>query len=396
MDTGTDPNLSPTDKTNNSDNEDTPPLCQPETPNLVPVQMARIENTLPLSTVDPNNRIPRRYKLVPAHTMMVEECRRHHIYCKFKLLRINCASSTEEKYDFYSYRKQGGKNNKGSSFYQRLFLVLDLKDDGGAVYYIVQNNVKHKNMWNYNRSIRDNGVITIGTTFCMLNPKPIETILANDIPIIETDHPFVTLQEEPSTFSIKISENLPADDTRGFVVNGTQLTLHTFSCKTGVCSGYFCDRQRIIEHLAMKKGCGCYHTGRNSSICFKFDLSASFLPGNIKICDFTSVQFQNLFLDGNLPIACSEEVFGVTTTHYENLFDTFVEILDTVNGNGGWTLYGWSKRGQINDLSNEDDKDFAKKVESAEVTHHVVKIFPTDKSVDFSSERFDTSVLYGL
>ena len=172
------------------------------------------------------------------------------------------------KYDFYSYRKQVGKNNKGSSFYQRLFLVLDLKDEGGAVYYIVQNNVKHKNMWNYNRSIRDNGVITIGTTFCMLNPKPIETILANDIPIIETDHPFVTLQEEPSTFSIKISENLPADDTRGFVVNGTQLTLHTFSCKTGVCSGYFCARQRIIELSALKKGCGCYHTGRNSSICF--------------------------------------------------------------------------------------------------------------------------------
>ena len=48
-------NSSPTDKTNNSGNEDTPPLCQPETPNLVPVQMARIENTLPLSTVDPNN-----------------------------------------------------------------------------------------------------------------------------------------------------------------------------------------------------------------------------------------------------------------------------------------------------------------------------------------------------
>ena len=86
----------------------------------------------------------------------------------------------------------------------------------------------------------------------------------------------------------------------------------------------------------------------------------------------------------------------MTTTHYENLYDTFMEIFDMVNGNGGWTLYGWSKRGQINDLSNEDDKNSAKKVESAEVTHHVVKIFPTDKNVDFSSKRFDTSVLYGL
>ena len=373
------------------------PLEQPETIDNVPRRTMRIENTVPLSTVDPNNRIPRKYKLIPAHEMMVEECRRHHIYCKFKLLRINCASSSEEKYDFYSYRKQGGKNNKSSSFYQRLFLVLDLKDEGGGVYYIIQNNVKHKNMWNYNRSIRDNGAITIGTTFCLLNPKPIDTILANDIPIIESDHPFVTLQEEPLPFLIRMNENLPADDTRGFVINGTQLTLKTFSCKTGVCSGYLCDRQRIIELSTLKKGCGCYHTGRNSSICFKFDLTAtSEVPGTIKINDFTSVQFQNLFLDGNLPIACSEEVFGVTTLHYENLYDKFLKIIELVNNGGGWTLYGWSKRGQINDVSSEDDKNSSKKVESAEVTHHVVKIFPTSKIADLNSHRFDTSVLYGL
>jgi len=101
-------------------------------------------------------------------------------------------------------------------------------------------------------------------------------------------------------------------------------------------------------------------------------------------------------LDGNLPIACSEEVFGVTTLHYENLYDKFLEIIELVNAGGGWTLYGWSKRGQINDLSNEDDKNSSKKVESAEVTHHVVKIFPTEKNIDFSSNRYDTSVLYGL
>ena len=195
----------------------------------------------------------------------------------------------------------------------------------------------------------------------MLNLKPIETILANDIPIIKSDHPFVTLQEEPSPFTIKISENIPADDTRGFVISGTKLKLKTFSCKTGVCSGYFCDCQRIIELSASKKGCGCYHTGRHSSICFKFDLTASEVPGTIKINDFTSVQFQNLFLDGNLPITCLEEVFGVTTLHYENLYDKFLEILELVNTVGGWTLYGWPKRGQINDLSNEDDKKLSKK-----------------------------------
>ena len=110
--------------TNNSINindAQVPPFAELETINNVATRVPMIENTIPLSTVDPNNRIPRRYKLIPAHEMMVEECRRHHVCCKFKLLCINCASSSEEKYDFYSYRKQGGKNNKSSSFYQRLF-----------------------------------------------------------------------------------------------------------------------------------------------------------------------------------------------------------------------------------------------------------------------------------
>ena len=355
------------------------------------------DSTVPLSTLDPNNRIPRKFEKSVANLMMKEDCKWHRNYCKFLILRINCATSVgnkEEKFDYYNYNNKGKgmKNNKNTSFYQRLFLLLDLEDEAGAVYYVVQNNTSHRNMWNFNRSIRDNGTITIGTTVCMLNPKPIENILANDIPIIETDHPFVTLLPASPERSISLCDNIHANDMRGFIVHGTELKFRNYSCTTGLCSGYFCDRQRIKELDIMKKGCGCYHTGRNCSVVFKFNLRVVHNSTTIDIFDFTSVQFQDIFLKGKLPLSCGEETFIVTTIEYENLFDAFISIIDRVNSLGGWTVIGWSKRGHINDYCSEHSA--AGKIDSAEVTHHVVKIYPS-QTVDFSDLKFDTSILFG-
>jgi len=365
--------------------------------NRINVMQRRADSTVPLCTVDPNNRIPRRFEKSIARLMMKDDCKRYHNYCKFLILRINCATSIgnkEEKFDYYNYKGKGSKNSKNSSFYQRLFLLLDLEDETGGVYYVVQNSSIHSNMWNYNRSIRDNGVITIGATVCILNPKPIMNILANDIPIIETDHPFVTLLPASPERSIDICQNLPANDTRGFIIHGSRIQLHTYSCRTGLCSGYFCDRQRVVELDTMRKGCGCYHTGRNCSIVFKFDMQASYNSTVIEISDYTSVQFQEIFLNGKLPLGCGEETFGVTTSHYENLFETFSDIFTHVNNLGGWTILGWSKRGHINDFCSEHST--TGKVDSAEVTHHVVNIYPSDSSAVLTGLKFDTSALFGI
>ena len=265
-----------------------------------PNNIRRVTNVIPLCSTDPNNRIPRRFYLISARSMLDEGCKRHHTYCKFMILRINCATSLagkEDKIDYYSYRNSNrGKNGKvASSFYQRLFLLLDLKDDSGAVYYVVQSGTLHSNMWNFNRSIRDNGDITIGTTVCMLNPKPISNILANDIPMIESDHPFVSLKQDTVLRTTAILDNLPSNDTRAFIIHASTIRLHTFACVQAICSGFFCDRQRVRELNENKKGCGCYYTGRNPSLVFKFDMVVTYHGKRIEITDFTSLLFQDLF-----------------------------------------------------------------------------------------------------
>ena len=354
----------------------------------------RNENILPLSQTDPRNRIPRRYTVRKASIMVNEDCPRHHIYAKFLLMRVNSGNEVgkEEKY-VYQYRKQG-KSVSNSGSYGRLFLLMDLEDESGTLYYLIQSTAQHGNLWNFNRSIRDNGDITIGTILCVLNPRPIERYMAGQIPIIETDHPVVTLQSE-NLRTINMRENLPSNETIGFCVKNVPLSLLTLACIPGRCSGYFCDRQRVKELVTLKKGCGCYYTGRNSSIVVKFELSANVGETVLEISDFTSYKFQQIFMNGRIPIGAAVESFCVTSLVYENLYDNICEVIDFINTRGGWTIVGWSKRGEINDVSPESTTGSAtEKVEAPSVSHHIVRIFPTNRNINIADNMlFNVSSL---
>ena len=216
----------------------------------------RLENTLPLCVTDPKNRIPRRYNIIKTSCMMKDDCPRHRTYLKLMLLRINSGNDIgKEEIFFYSYRKQGKSTNNSSS-YGRLFMFLDLHDENASIYYMIQSTTQHTNMWNFNRSIRDNGDISIGTTVCVLNPRPVERLMYNQVPIIETDHPLVTLCTDANLPNLRMKVNMPANEMKGFLIKNVQLTFQTFACVQGKCSGYFCDRQRIKDLVQQKRGCG--------------------------------------------------------------------------------------------------------------------------------------------
>ena len=66
----------------------------------------------------------------------------------------------------------------------------------------------------------------------------------------------------------------------------------------------------------------------------------------------------------------------------ENIVDSFDGIVDLVNSEGGWTVYGWGKRGLINHVSllGNDTKDPGdNKVLSQKISTHVVHLYPPRK-----------------
>ena len=107
--------------------------CEEECRNRNKNVRCRTENILPLSQTDPRNRIPYRYSVTKASTMVKEDCPQHHIHSKFILIRVNSGNDVgkEEKY-VYQYRKQGRSvSNSGS--YGRLFLLMDQEDEIGTL-----------------------------------------------------------------------------------------------------------------------------------------------------------------------------------------------------------------------------------------------------------------------
>ena len=61
-----------------------------------------------------------------------------------------------------------------------------------------------------------------------------------------------------------------------------------------------------------------------------------------------------------------------------------------INDNGGFTVIGWYKRGEINDISTDESQN---EVESSEVGHHIVSVYPSRPNVVNSqalkNENFD-------
>ena len=77
---------------------------------------------------------------------------------------------------------------------------------------------------------------------------------------------------------------------------------------------------------------------------------------------------------------------------YDDIVDAFDKIVDLVNSEGVWTVYGWGKRGMINDVSllGNDIKDTGDdKVISQEISTHVEHLHPLNKN------HIDLSIVHG-
>ena len=77
---------------------------------------------------------------------------------------------------------------------------------------------------------------------------------------------------------------------------------------------------------------------------------------------------------------------------YGDIVDTFDETVDLVHSKGGWTVYGWYKRGLNNDVSilgNDIKEHSDNKVLSQDISTNVVPLHPSRK------DYIDLSTIHG-
>ena len=97
----------------------------------------------------------------------------------------------------------------------------------------------------------------------------------------------------------------------------------------------------------------------------------------ITMDDFSSLRFSDLYLKNHFSATVRINLLDLTDAYW-HLQDCLQEIIMYINNIGGFTVIGWYKRGEINDISNEEVQN---QVESSDIAYHIVSISPTNKDL---------------
>lgn len=219
------------------------------------------------------------------------------------------------------------------------------------------------------------------------------------MPILETEYPVIPLKYFTNKSPLKdvlpkvsIKENISSGDQRCFVLHDvTGISLHRFTLTNeGCCMGVQCDKAYKLES---KKGehCGCvnHHGCLGNAVCqmdvtfpnpFPKDVDPS---PSVSVVRFRSWRLSQLFFRDLSTYIVDVAVAGSEDGVVDNmsLRKSKNSIVEHVNKNGGWTIVGWFRKGEVTDASNETER-----LESETVKVHISLLTPTKQDLLESPE----------
>ena len=250
-------------------------------------------------------------------------------------------------------RQQGNQKITKAQSYTRLFSVIVFENNQptSRLAYIMEDQMNHRNMWDFSTNIRDGGVISIGTTIRLHHVKPIDKMMADDCPSLVTTRPVIVMKDHLSLNEVKVNYQVSAGVPLAFILNKCQLEiLDSEAVETG-CGGLFCDKQRIREVMQYGQGCCCFRFSQrrpNMEIVHTVVVKHESLTEPLYIEEFSSTRFSLLFQSGILSCEITKESMDMTD-HFDNMEEKIENGIDYINENGGFTVVGWYKRGQVQD-----------------------------------------------
>ena len=280
----------------------------------------------------------------------------------------------------------------------------------------MESNNKNNNLWKRNPQYRDDGTISIGSYFRVLSPLPINNLMANDIPMLETRFPVIALCHATNLSDFPVNMGIPVNTSKAFVLTGCHIDVISSTPEETRCSGLFCDKQRIHEIMENNQGCGCYAMlSRRSNLVMDHSLNIKHSSSNFEhfVERFSSNKFSMFYQSSSFPSSLQSNALQMTDEFF-NYVDQINNAIQIVNEQGGWNVVGWYKRGQIDDksiLQSEKQKNYPNDsnardglVDSGTISFHICQIRPTKcKSHEFESlgahlvgKKYDVSRLSGF
>ena len=253
--------------------------------------------------------------------------------------------------------------------YRRMYHFYDISGDNGSIFYILEyndNNTSYNcNLWDRNVDSRDDGTLSPGCIVCFKTPRTNGNI--GEVPVVVINN-CATICKYPRQYCpVPIKRDNTNNVPRAFVLNGARLDLFNLFPRKTNCRGLMCDKQNFEQ-----QNCGCIVCTNHKLSHLALTYEMEVLQGDNSLFEtaFTSTKFSRIFFDDYFPSNLEWlQLEGKLNSNFERLKD----IVEYYNENGGFTVIGWYRKGEIQDDGTTTT--------SSEINFHVIKIIPTNPEV---------------
>ena len=232
------------------------------------------------------------------------------------------------------------------------------------------------------------------------NPSPIHKFMANgNMPLLSTlgsAYPVKTDRQVPTR-----KVDLVTVKQHAFHYSGVTVIPRNAEVTNGPCGGEFCGCVNIYNHGVMAKACSCYQiTQGEESICGIFDLSLILPEGKeIIVNNFSSKKLIAGFTkNGYFAPGMTAEALNRDRRSRLEFRRSIQQLFAYVNANGGYDVYGWTRRGLVPDqgadqpLPNQRGEPVL--VPAGDLTYHLSFLAPSAgavivKSPEYEALKFD-------
>ena len=295
----------------------------------------------------------------------------------------------EEKSNTYTYYKRAKEKLTSGGHYHRIrffrFCSETNTDQENSIFCVIQSSTSNTVLFNRFINARDNGVFSIGSLIAVSNPDTIEDYMKGIPIIVSNGQSILTLPMNHSL--IPMRNDLEANESKGFVIQHSRIQVRRILFLDTKCNGKFFDRQNVL--IYSNKSCGCFSLkpSRSNIISMRSIFFPTDTGDSNMMRKFSSLKILEIFTKGNLSVDIRASRLQSDNDSHDKIVDAFDEIVDLVKYEGGRTVYGWGKRGLINDVSllvNDIKKPGDNKFLSQEISAHVVHLHPPEKDyLDF-------------
>ena len=219
--------------------------------------------------------------------------------------------------------------------YTRLFSMMMFENNQptSRIVYIMEDNMNHKNLWDFSTNIRDNGTISVGTVIRLHHVKPIEKMMADDCPSIMTSKPAVVLRDPLNIKEVSMNLQVTAGVPTAFVLNGCRIEVKDSEPVETGCGGLFCDKQRIREVMTYGQGYCCFRFSQrrpNMEISHILVIHHVSLNEPIYFEEYSSTRFSLLFQSSIISSEVTKSSLDVTDHFYrlEQLIENGINLIN--------------------------------------------------------------------